>query len=71
MASNADPGREGTGANTHDVAGHQDRVLVGGARGVGVVAEHPAVHLAFTGEADELHLALEQAWAAGQVDRLG
>jgi len=51
-----------------DVAGHQDRVVVAGAGGVGVGAEDAPVNFALVSEADDFNLAFEQAFAAGEVD---
>ena len=64
----ADSSGESTVARTDDVAGYEDRVVVAGADGIGVVAEDWPVHLALAGQADESDLALEQACAAGEVD---
>jgi len=55
----ADPGGEGRLAHADDVAGHQDRIVVAGAGGVGVVAEDAPVHFALTCEADEFDLVFE------------
>jgi len=49
----ADAGGEGTVAHADNVAGHEDRVVVAGAGGVGVIAEDAPVHFAFAGKADE------------------
>lgn len=63
----------GTGdglAQAHYITGHQHGVAVVICGGVALEAEDAPVDFALTVEADELHLAVQQFGATGQVDRL-